>query len=42
MNDRRKIIATAANKFAVSLIVTGVFVPVVTLAYQLTVPSTSY
>lgn len=41
-NERRRITATALNNLAVSLIVTGVIVPTVTLAYQLTYPQTSY
>ena len=41
-NERRKITATAVNNVAVSLIVTGVIVPVLSLAYQFTGPRDIY
>ena len=37
-NERRRITATALNNLSVSLIVTGVIIPVVGLAYQMTYP----
>jgi hypothetical protein len=41
-NEQRKITATAINNLAVSLIVTGVIVPVLTLVYQFTSPQATY
>ena len=41
-NERRRITATALNNLSVSLIVTGVIIPVVGLAYQMTYPQTRY
>ena len=41
-NERRKITATAANNVAVSFFVTGIVLPVVSSAYQLSTPHTRY
>ena len=40
-NEKRKITATALNNIAVSFIVTGVVVPVVSAAYRVSIPKTS-
>ena len=41
-SERRKITATALNNVAVSFIVTGLVVPLVSVAYQLSFPRTRY
>lgn len=41
-NERRKITATAVNTLAVSMVVTGAVVPIVTLSYQLGEPKTRF
>ena len=41
-NERRKITATAVNNVAVSLVVTGLIVPAVSMAYQLSYPHARY
>ncbi|MBC7801320.1 MAG: hypothetical protein H7Z10_11915 [Gemmatimonadaceae bacterium] len=37
-NERRKLTATAINTIAMSLVVTGAVVPIVSLAYQVPLP----
>lgn len=41
-NERTKITATAFNNIAVALLVTGVIVPSVSLAYQFALPHSGY
>ncbi len=41
-NERRKITATAVNNVGVAIIVTGIVVPSVSIAYQMTLPQTKY
>jgi methylmalonyl-CoA mutase cobalamin-binding subunit len=41
-NEQLKLAATAFNNLGVAVIVTGIIVPVVALAYQTAVPKTRY
>lgn len=41
-NDRRRLTATFLNTIAAAFVITGVIVPIISLAYQLTTPQTRY